>query len=68
MSDLVFAGLELMLIGMGTVFTFLTLLVFFSTIMSRVVRQIAPPVDPLDLDRDKLVAVISAAVRAHRTR
>ena len=68
MSDLVFAGLELMLIGMGTVFTFLTLLVFFSTMMSRLVDQIAPPEDPLDLDRDKLVAVISAAVTSHRKR
>ena len=68
MSDLVFAGLELMLIGMGTVFTFLTLLVFFSTMMSRLVHQIAPPEDPIDLDHDKLVAVISAAVTAHRKR
>ena len=63
-----FAGLELMLIGMGTVFTFLTLLVFFSIMMSRLVHQIAPLEDPIDLDHDKLVAVISAAVTAHRKR
>ena len=63
-----FAGLELMLIGMGTVFTFLTLLVFFSAIMSRLVLQILPSEDPISLDHDKLIAVISAAVRAHRNR
>ena len=63
-----FAGLELMLIGMGTVFTFLTLLVFFSAIMSRLVLQISPSEDPINLDHDKLIAVISAAIRAHRNR
>ena len=68
MSDLVHAGLEIMLIGMGTVFSFLALLVFFSTMMSRLVHRIMPPQDTVDLDRDKLTAVISAAVTAHRNR
>ena len=35
MSYLVLAGLEIMLIGMGAVFFFLALLVFFSIMMSR---------------------------------
>jgi len=57
-----------MLIGMGTVFSFLALLVFFSTMMSRLVHRIMPPQDTVDLDRDNLAAVISAAVTAHRNR
>jgi len=57
-----------MLIGMGTVFFFLSLLVFFSTMMSRLVHRIMPPQDPVDLNRDNLTAVISAAVTAHRNR
>jgi len=57
-----------MLIGMVTVFSFLTLLVFFSTVMSRLVHRITPLKDPADLDRDNLAAVISAAVTAHRNR
>ena len=57
-----------MLIGMGAVFFFLALLVFFSTMMSRIVHQIMPLKDSVDLDRDKLAAVISAAVTAHRNR
>ena len=68
MSDLVHAGLEIMLIGMGTVFFFLALLVFFSTMMSRLVHRITPPQDTVDLDRDNLAAVISAAVTAHRNK
>ena len=57
-----------MLIGMGAVFFFLALLVFFSIMMSRIVHQIKPLQDSVDLDRDKLAAVISAAVTAHRNR
>jgi len=68
LSYLVLAGLEIMLIGMGAVFFFLALLVFFSTMMSRIVHQIKPLQDSVDLDRDKLAAVISAAVTAHRNR
>ena len=68
MSDLVLAGLEIMLIGMGTVFFFLALLVFFSTLMSRLVCRIMPPQDTVDLDRNNLAAVISAAVTAHRNK
>ena len=68
MSDLVLAGLEIMLIGMGTVFFFLALLVFFSTLMSRLVRRIMPPQDTVGLDRSNLAAVISAAVTAHRNK
>ena len=63
-------GLNLMLYGMGTVFVFLTLLVFATTAMSSLVNRFAPePVEteqPAALPNARLVAVIEAAVAAHR--
>lgn len=64
------AGLELMLVGMGTVFTFLTLLVFATTLMSRVISRIAP-VTPLSADQsgnEDEIAAITAAIHLHRSR
>ena len=68
MSDLVMAGLQLMLIGMGTVFTFLTLLVFCSMLMSRVILRFSPQVVNSDEDQARLISVISAAIASHRNR
>ncbi len=61
------AGVELMLVGMGTVFVFLTLLVAATTLMSRIVLRISPPPPAVtgDLSEEEL-AVITAAVHAHR--
>ena len=42
MSSLMGSGLELKLIGMGTVFVFLTLLVFATSLMSSLVLKFAP--------------------------
>ena len=39
-STLISQGLDLMLYGMGTVFTFLTLLVAVTTLMSKVVNKL----------------------------
>ena len=63
------AGVELMLVGMGTVFVFLTLLVAATTLMSRIVLRISPPVPPVagELSEEEL-AVITAAVHAHRNK
>lgn len=41
-DTLIDQGLNLMLYGMGTVFVFLTLLVFATTLMSRLVTRWAP--------------------------
>jgi oxaloacetate decarboxylase gamma subunit len=41
--DLIQQGLSLMIYGMGTVFVFLTVLVFVTKIMSIVLRKIALP-------------------------
>ena len=46
-NTLIEQGLSLTLFGMGTVFTFLTLMVFATTLMSRLVAKYAPePEEP----------------------
>lgn len=79
-SDLLEEGFELMLLGMGSVFIFLIVLVFITTIMSRVLTRYfpepvaAPKVAPKpaavaagSVDPE-LVAVIGAAIKQHRAR
>ena len=78
-DDIVSAGLELMLFGMGTVVVFLTLLVVSTSFMSRIVSryfaepQVAeqvpagrPRSTAKAVDDPQLIAVISAAVRRYR--
>ena len=69
MDNLMLAGLELMLVGMGTVFVFLTLLVGATSLMSRIVMRMAPPQpaapEPGGPTEEELVA-ISAAINLHR--
>ena len=76
--SLVAQGLELMAFGMGTVFAFLTILVFITSFMSKLVTKLTPEevatpapaaagpqtqgVDP------QLLKVLSAAVKEHRAR
>ncbi len=69
MDSLMTAGIELMLVGMGTVFVFLTLLVVATTLMSRIVLRISPPPPAVaaELSAEEL-AVITAAVHAHRNK
>ena len=57
----------LMLAGMGTVFAFLTALVFAMTLMSRILARFHE--DPLSTDAtDEEVAAISAAITRHRNK
>ena len=74
-TDLVLQGVELMLLGMGLVFGFLTLLVFtlrgMSLLADRLETTAAAPrpmaASPIDAaDNSQLVAVISAAVARYR--
>ena len=64
-------GLELMLVGMGTVFVFLTALVFATTLMSHLVMRFQPQVTE-STDADEIsaeeVAAITAAIASHRRR
>ncbi|MEX0739590.1 MAG: OadG family protein [Pseudohongiella sp.] len=84
MSELIAAGFNLALYGMGFVFIFLILLVMLTTLMSSLVQRFLPtpavtmprrssgkkqPQRPSSkaTDQGKLVAVISAAIRQHRS-
>lgn len=46
MSDLILEGLQLMLMGMGTVFVFLTILVIGTTFMSRLIMRMPGVPEP----------------------
>ena len=79
MDDLLREGITLMITGMGFVFVFLTLLVFTTKAMSRVVvalvpEQTFPPnpdgtgQQPHNIADPHLLAIISAAIHKHRSR
>ncbi len=73
-GDLINQGLELMLFGMGTVIVFLTLLVFATSAMSALMRRFAPEPEPVPVaapgaaNDPQLIAVITAAIKQHRSR
>ena len=57
-------GVTLMLVGMGTVFVFLTVLVFAMSAMAAIVRRFSPRVEAAASDEE--VAAITAAIAQHR--
>ena len=57
-------GLGLMLVGMGTVFVFLTLLVFAMSLMAHIIARIAPRV--AEGISDEELAAVTAAIAVHR--
>jgi oxaloacetate decarboxylase gamma subunit len=75
MDPIFSAGLELMLIGMGTVFVFQTVLVMATKTMSVIVQKFAPlplklvPQTATDTSAPSTeeVAAITAALHQHRT-
>lgn len=81
-SDLMEEGVELMLLGMGSVFIFLILLVILTTLMSKVIGRYFPepiaapagqkaaakPAGKAGEVDEQTIAIISAAIRQHRAR
>ena len=63
-TSLLNQGLELMLVGMGTVFVFLTLLVIAMSLMAAVVKRSTP--SATEAVSDEEVAAITAAIAQHR--
>ena len=59
-------GFMLMLVGMGTVFFFLTVLVGAMSLMAGMVRRFAPLAE--DVVSDAEVAAITAAIALHRSK
>jgi oxaloacetate decarboxylase gamma subunit len=77
MNEMMSAGLELMLIGMGIVFAFLAMLVVMVTIMTSVIQRFfpAPSVPAVTLASASaghtdagVIAAISAAVHQYRNK
>ena len=77
-SDLLVNGLELMLLGMGIVFTFLIVLVFALNLMSKIssyfdtveetqISEPPPAQTQKKPDNTALIAVISAAISRYRS-
>jgi oxaloacetate decarboxylase gamma subunit len=60
-------GIELMLVGMGTVFVFLSLLVMATRAMSAVALRIAGAQNPEHPNAEEMAA-IAAALELHRRR
>ena len=65
MTQLLGEGLNLAIYGMGTVFVFLTLLVFATQLMSRLTLLITPANETADVIDKKKIAAITAAVHQH---
>jgi oxaloacetate decarboxylase gamma subunit len=81
LQQLIIESLELLFLGMGTVFLILIMLIFLITLVSRLVAHypdeppgglVRKPVtvtsNPHVAEQDELVAVISAAVSVYRQR
>jgi len=60
-------GLTLMLVGMGTVFVFLTMLVAGMSLMAAIVKRLTP-IAAESAATDEEVAVITAAIVRHRNK
>lgn len=58
-------GLVLMLVGMGTVFVFLTILVTGMSVIAWIVKRFSPSVLPAEISEEE-VAAITAALTEHR--
>jgi oxaloacetate decarboxylase gamma subunit len=66
-TSLLDQGITLMLVGMGTVFTFLTLLVIGMSIMSAIAMRFIVPSSSEGVT-DEEIAAITAAVIQHRNK
>ena len=78
MSELMTDAINLMIVGMGFVFVFLVILVFLTSLMSKMVTKYLPAPEPVVAKASKtkkpnaspdaqLLAVLSAAVSEYRS-
>ncbi|MBA1437844.1 MAG: OadG family protein [Epsilonproteobacteria bacterium] len=71
-TNLVIEGLKFMILGMGTVFVFLIIMIACMNIMSKIIHRFFPepqpgaPAQSSQQDNKKIVAAITAAIKYHR--
>lgn len=73
-TNLVLEGIKFMGLGMGAVFLFLAVMIFFMGVMSKVIHKFFPEVQPsagsssknTQNNQKKIVAAITAAIKHHR--
>ena len=75
-TNLVVESLKFMMLGMGTVFAFLGIMIFFMDVMSKIVHKFFPEIQPdvntalrnsqNENNQKKVVAAITAAIKYHR--
>lgn len=71
-TNLIIEGFKFMGLGMGTVFTFLIIMILFMNIMSAVIHKFFPEpnqnaeVESSKKDNNKTIAAITAAIAHHR--
>ncbi|MFC2074135.1 OadG family protein [Campylobacterota bacterium] len=72
MENLVFEGFKFMILGMGTVFAFLTLMIIAMNIQSYIIHKFFPEPEPIvpgssaKSNKSAKVAAISAAISHHK--
>jgi oxaloacetate decarboxylase gamma subunit len=66
-TSLLDQGITLMLVGMGTVFTFLTILVIGMSMMSSIAMRLARVESDCDPSEEE-IAAITAAIAQHRNK
>ncbi len=71
MENLVFEGFKFMILGMGTVFTFLTLMIIAMNIQSYIIHKFFPEPTPISDNQagkknNAKIAAISAAIQHHK--
>lgn len=72
-ANLIMEGVKFMILGMGTVFVFLIVLIACMNIMSTIINRYFPEPQPSadapaqgSQDKKKIVAAITAAIKYHR--
>jgi len=74
-TNLVMEGVKFMFLGMGTVFTFLVIMILVMNLMSYIVHRFFPEPQPsvgtpqqanAPKDNKKVIAAITAAIKHHR--
>jgi oxaloacetate decarboxylase gamma subunit len=73
-TNLVLEGIKFMGLGMGAVFLFLAVMIFFMGVMSKIIHKFFPEVQPsagsssknTQNNQKKIVAAITAAIKHHR--